>query len=177
MRLVLASLVFGSLFVLGSTAAAVAQQPQIWVAVHGPAGWSPREELVLQVGPTSWGGYGGVVSVSSAGPAQVRLVGRESCHVYADFVAPVGTMWVIRFVPDGSTRIEDWSARGMDSGPALRPAAPAECPPEYAEPDAPASADGGLGGLVTVAVLGGVALVLLVGLLMFLQSRSSNRPR
>lgn len=177
MRFVLASLVFGSLFVLGSTAAAVAQQPQTWVAVHGPAGWSPSEELVLQLGPTSWHGYGGVVSVSSAGPARVRLVARESCHVYADFVAPVGTMWVIRFQPDGSVQIEDWTARGMDSGPALSQVAPAECPPASAEPAAPAPADGGLGGLVTVAVLGGVALVLLVGLLMFIQSRSSNRPR
>lgn len=90
-----------------------------WVAVTGPADSEAPEDLVLEVGGRAWHGYGGVVSIETGQTLPVRLIGRASCRSYAAFDAPAGTMWVIRFAADGTVRIEDWTERGVDAGPAL----------------------------------------------------------
>jgi hypothetical protein len=99
-----------------------------WVAVTGPANSEAPEDLVLEIGNGAWFGYGGVVSVEAESPLAVRLVGRETCRIYAGFTAPTGTMWVVRFASDGRATIEDWTGRGMDAGPALGEREPSECP-------------------------------------------------
>lgn len=101
---------------------------QTWIAVTGPAGSEGPEDLVLEIGDTAWFGYGGVVSVEAAGALDVRLVGRDSCRSYANFSAPAATMWVIRFAEDESVRIEDWTGKAMDTGPALGEREPSGCP-------------------------------------------------
>lgn len=108
----------------GVVIAIAARESAVWVHVTGPQGSEPPEELVLEIGNTAWHGYGGVASVQSFVALRVRLVGTAGCSVYAEFVAPPRTSWVIRFQPDGSTAVEDWSGRAVDSGPALvaRPA-------------------------------------------------------
>ena len=100
---------------------------QTWVAVHGPGDSEAPEDLVLEIGDTAWFGYGGIVSVETAGVLDVRLVGRESCRSYASFSAAAGTRWVIRFAEDGTVGMEDWTGQGMDSGPALGEREPSGC--------------------------------------------------
>jgi hypothetical protein len=101
---------------------------QTWVSVRGPADSDAPEELVLEVGNRAWLGYDGVVSVTTLVPLDVRLVGRDSCRIYAQFSAQPGTRWVIRFAADGSVGVEDWTGRPMDSGPLLPERKPSGCP-------------------------------------------------
>ena len=99
-----------------------------WIAVTGPADSVAQEELVLETSNRAWFGYGGVIGIEAATSLPVRLVGRESCRIYASFSAASGTRWVIRFAQDGSASVEDWTGREMDAGPALaeRPASGCE---------------------------------------------------
>jgi hypothetical protein len=106
----------------------------VTVAVHGPRDSEPPEELILQIGDTGWFGYGGVASVDARGSLPVRLIGRESCTVYASLVALPGSAWIIRFGEDGPVSLEDWTGRGMDSGPALVER-PLGCGPTQTAPD------------------------------------------
>ncbi len=112
----------------GVVIAIAARESAVWVAVTGPQGSEPPEELVLEIGNTAWHGYGGVASVQSFVALRVRLMGTAGCNVYADFVAPPRTSWVIRFLPDGSTTVEDWSGRAMEAGPALGARPATGCP-------------------------------------------------
>jgi hypothetical protein len=98
-----------------------------WVAVVGPRDSEAPEDLVLEIDDAAWHGYGGVVSVSKSSEARVRLVGLPSCRTYAQFTAAPGSMSVIRFAPDGTVRIEDWTARGVDAGPGLGERPPSGC--------------------------------------------------
>ena len=164
----LAALVVGSLW-CGSAGLVSAMDGSIWVAVHGPMDGEPPEELVLEIGATAWAGYGGVASVESAEPLRVRVVGRASCRSYADFVAPADSNWVVRFAADGSVRVEDWTRRGMDAGPAVPEKAPSGCPAGVLSPQAPTQAPaaeqqqppGPLVGPILIGVdIAGVLLVL-----------------
>jgi hypothetical protein len=101
---------------------------EIWVTVTGSGDWEPPEELVLEIGDTSWDGSGGVASVATASNLDVRLIGRESCQSYVGFRAELGTSWVIRFIEDGSVQVEDWTGRGVEPGPALGAVEPSGCP-------------------------------------------------
>lgn len=85
-------------------------------------------ELRLEIDNGAWFGYGGVVSVDSGVAVHVRLVGRDSCRTYVNFLAPPGTNWVIRFVANGFFLLEDWTGRGMDAGPGLVEREPSGCP-------------------------------------------------
>lgn len=99
-----------------------------WVAVTGPAGFLPPEDLILEMADMAWYGYGGVVSVPTSGSTEVRLVGRETCRTYAEFVSKSGSKTVIRFSKDGQVEIEDWTGRNIDAGPALAHRQMSDCP-------------------------------------------------
>jgi hypothetical protein len=101
---------------------------EVTVAVTGPADWEPPEELVLEIGDTAWHGSRGVAGVVIDAIVEVRLVGTESCRRYTTFFAEPGTSWTIRFDASGSARVEDWTGRDIDIGPALPPGELSGCP-------------------------------------------------
>jgi hypothetical protein len=104
------------------------EQRQTWVVLGGPADWEPPEALVLEIGQTAWesdGGGAAMVETSSILP--VRLVGRDSCRLYAEFMAPPGSKWVIRFEGDNLVRIVP--ADDVDAGPAMAGRALTGCRP------------------------------------------------
>ena len=120
----------GVLWVLAYAVAGCVNAPNgtTCVAVHGTANSDPPEELVLEIGNAAWLGFGGVVSVETANTVPVRLVGRESCRVFAQFAARPGSKTVIRFAADGSVRVEDLTAMDIDAGPALPERQLSGCP-------------------------------------------------
>jgi hypothetical protein len=100
---------------------------QTGVAVRGTQDWTPPERLVLEIGSDAWQvGMGGVVSLDAFGQSTVRVVGAESCQIYASFIAPAGTMWVVRFRDDGTTGVEQ--RQDMNAGPAIPRTDPSGCP-------------------------------------------------
>ena len=40
-------------------------------------------------------------------PVKIRLVGRNSCYVYAEFVANPGSSWAVRMREDGTITAEE----------------------------------------------------------------------
>ena len=135
---------------------------QTWISVTGPAGSHPPEELVLEIRDRAWDGYGGVVSVATRDAVDVRLVGLAGCRTYAQFSAPPGSAWVIRFTEEGSARLEDWTGRGIETGPGL-PDRPASGCPILGVSDAGPSDIA----LVAVFVMGGGFVVIGVLALLF----------
>jgi hypothetical protein len=102
-----------------------------WVAVYGPADWSPPEQMSLEIGATAWSitpdAGGGVVTAELTERAGIRLVGLDGCHLYATFDAVPGSAHVIRFAVDGSVQVEDITGGALDAGPGLVESAPSDC--------------------------------------------------
>jgi heat shock protein HslJ len=101
-----------------------------WVAIRGPRDARPSEDLVLEMGGMAWDGFGGVASIPASDPIRVRLVGRASCRVYAEFIANPGSGTVIRFSEDGRVSVNDRTDRDIDPGPTLAHQRSSDCPVE-----------------------------------------------
>ncbi len=79
--------------------------------------------MTLEVGEAAWSitppGVGGVVTPDLADPAEVRLVGVETCREYAAFDITPGSAWIMRFAADGSVTVEDAAGGAREMGPGL----------------------------------------------------------
>jgi hypothetical protein len=113
-------LIFGGLLLGGP-------EPTIWVGVWG----SVPERVVLEVGSRAWGAEGAVTTIPARDPVILQAVGRETCTVYASFVAHPGSKWGIRFGGTGEPSLENLTGRGMELGPGVGEVAPSGC--DFAE--------------------------------------------
>jgi hypothetical protein len=99
-----------------------------WVAVAGPRDWAPEPGYSLEIGDRAYAidanNGGGVTSVSLSQPTIVRIRQLPDCGPIVRFVAQPGRRYVIRFAATGIPRLEDWTGRGLDAGPALDPGPP-----------------------------------------------------
>ena len=146
---------------------AILLQEQTWISVTGPAGSHPPEELVLEIGHRAWDGYGGVVGVATRDAVDVRLVGLAECRTYAHFSASPGSAWVIRFTEDGSVRMEDWTGRGMETGPGLPERSTSGCPKSGVSDAGPAD----IALLAAISVVGGLVVIGALALLLAVRGR------
>lgn len=105
-----------------------------WIAISGPPDWAPTPGYSLEIGrnhvyTVDQVNGGGVVSLRLTAPAIVRVRRLSDCTPIVRFVAQPGDHFVIRFDRAGRPRVENWNGAGMDSGPALGPAADPNCAP------------------------------------------------
>jgi len=94
--------------------------------------WAPTPGYSLKIGHDAWTvnamNGGGVTALPLTQPSIVRVRRLSDCTPVVRFVAQPGGHYFIRFDANGAGRVEDLTAQGMDSGPALGdPGAPA-CP-------------------------------------------------
>ena len=120
---------FGLVFVAaacGSTPSTTPQdQPQTWVGVYYPAGWTPSQPMSLELAGSAWDipakdkGFNGVMIVYRDGPVEVRLYGVDDCTVYAAFRADNGSSHTIRFDVGRGVTVEDITGSAIEFGPGL----------------------------------------------------------
>ena len=134
----------------------------MWVAVRGPEDWAPDPGFSLEIGgiayPVNANNGGGVTSTDVREQTIVRLRRLPDCEPIVTFAARPGERYVIRVSAAGAPQVEDWTGRGLDSGPALTPGPPV-CDPL---PDTATSRGSPVGGLWQALLL---ALSFLAGLL------------
>jgi hypothetical protein len=104
---------------------------ETWITVTGPRDWLAPTEMALEIGGSAWAitvlGGGGVAMTPLETTSEVRLVSIEDCREFARFMAEPGSAHVVRFAPDESVGVEDWTGRGVEMGPALNETAPSDC--------------------------------------------------
>jgi hypothetical protein len=124
----------GALFLTLLAVTPVSAAPLTWIGVGGPPDWAPVPGYSLEIGAThvytvDQVNGGGVVSLQLRAPAIVRVRRLSDCTPVVRFVAQPGDHFYIRFDRAGRPRVENWNGAGMDSGPALGPAADPNCAP------------------------------------------------
>lgn len=146
-----------ALFLLVVLAAPAAAADSTWVVIGGPQDRQPDPGFTLEIGSRAWTidalNGGGGTNLDLGAPTIVRVRRLSDCAPVVRFVAQPGRMYFIRFAADGTARVEDWTARGMDSGPGLGDGGPATCP-RLPDTSTNASAPAGSGMLVLAVVLG-----------------------
>ena len=163
---------------LATSAQPAAGADPTWVAMTGPADWAPTPGYTLEIGRDAWVinaiHGGGVTAVPLSRHTVVRVRRLSDCTPVVRFVAEPGRDYTIRFASTGSARVEDWTGRGMDSGPALGDPVNPVCPglPDTAtaSPMAPPDASPDFAPLGIAAIAG-----LLVALLTH-RRREAPRP-
>jgi hypothetical protein len=104
----------------------------MWVAVTGPHDWAPDPGYSLEIGEIAYSisanNGGGVTSVAVAERTVVRLRRLPDCVPIVRFAGRPGGRYVIRLSEAATPRVEDWTGRGLDTGPALT-AGPRTCLP------------------------------------------------
>lgn len=137
-----------------------------WIGIGGPEDWAPRPGYALEVGHDAWRidamHGGGVLSLPLRSRTIVRVRRLSDCAPVVRFVAVPGRDYYIRFAADGTARVEDWTAQGMDAGPALGDPSPPACPalPDTSTSEATRSPRGGLP--VLAAGLGALAAIVVL---------------
>ncbi len=106
---------------------------QTWLALRGPPDWIASEPMSLEIAERGWqitsdGGLG-VVTPNLTGPAEVRLIGVETCREYAALDIAPGSAWIIRFATDGSVIVEDAAGQAQEMGPGLVDGPRSSCEP------------------------------------------------
>lgn len=136
-----------------------------WVGIGGPIDWAPVPGYTLEIGLDAWTinalNGGGVTTVALSEPTIVRVRRLSDCVPVVRFVALPGRDYYIRFAADGTPRVEDWTAEGMDAGPALGDPGAAVCPalPDSATAGPPGGATD-VPSLVVPGALGALAAIL-----------------
>jgi hypothetical protein len=114
-------------FVPDTATEPVASSPaqEMWVAVTGPQDWAPDPGFSLEIGyhvySINANNGGGVTSVNVGEPTIVRLRRLPDCEPIVRIVGRPGGRYVVRMSDAGTPHVEDWTGRGLDSGPALSP--------------------------------------------------------
>jgi len=131
MRKITALLVLGAVLAACQGFYLATPIPQTWIGILGPLGWTPPEELSLELGGSAWSitaeSPHGVVTVFPGRPVEVTLWGALTCRRYALFEAPAGSLYRIVFLEDGSIRIDDLHGQAIEMGPSLPERAPTGC--------------------------------------------------
>jgi hypothetical protein len=138
-----------------------------WVAITGPADWQPDPGYSLEIGSTAWTvdatNGGGLVTVDLRAPTIVRVRRVSDCVPVVRFVAQPGRQYVIRFAADGTSQVEDWTGRPMDTpGPPGDPG-PLACPrlPDTSTASSATSSAGAGAALAVVILMAGLAALVL----------------
>lgn len=110
----------------------VAAADPTWVGIGGPEDWQPKPGFTLEIGSKAWTitaqSAGGVTSLELSAPTIVRVRRLSDCVPVVRFVAQPGRLYFIRFAANGTARVEDWTAQGMDAGPGMGAGGPLVCP-------------------------------------------------
>jgi hypothetical protein len=173
------TIAIAAVLTLATTAQPAAGAAPTWIAITGPADWAPAPGYTLEIGRDAWvinaTNGGGVTAVPLSQPTVVRVRRLSDCTPVVRFVAQPSRDYTIRFASDGSARVEDWTGRGMDSGPALgdpvNPVCPALPDTSTASPEAPPGAS------PDFAPLGIAAAAGLLAALLTLRRRQAPRPQ
>jgi hypothetical protein len=137
-----------------------------WIGIGGPQDWAPRPGYTLEIGHDAWRidgiNGGGVTTIPLTSQTIVRVRRLSDCTPVVRFVAVPGRDYYIRFAANGSAQVEDWTAEGMDAGPALGdPSAPV-CPalPDTSTAESASPISSGLPVLaVAVGILAAIAAI------------------
>jgi len=144
----------GVLFLTLLPAAPATATQLTWIGIGGPPDWAPVPGYSLEIGTNhvytvDQVNGGGVVSLALRAPVIVRVRRLSDCTPIVRFVARPGDHFFIRFNEAGRPRVESWNGVGMDSGPALGPAADPNCAPLPDTAVGPFGASGAPGPLQT----------------------------
>jgi hypothetical protein len=115
----------------------VAAESLTWVGIGGATGYT------LEIGVKAWTidqAGGGVTNLHLTSPTVVRVRRLSDCVPIVRFVAMPGREYYIRLGPNGTARVEDWTAQGLDAGPGMGDGGQPDCPrlPETSAVIAPA---------------------------------------